>query len=140
MDWRNINFIFSLKWDFVSKWLTHDVGDKIETFFSSFLVLKGYEIMFLMLYRENMPLHITRWSVLYSRKNGIFAKWLTYLRYLPRVRSGWQDFGHVFFLAFLWTETKQQHAREWANGRNMLHPTMSCPSARGLITRPLLLL
>ena len=100
VDWRNINFIFSLKWDFVSKLLTHDVGDKIEKFFSSFLVLKGYEIMFLMLFIENMPLHNTRWSVLYSRKNGIFAKWLTYLRYLPRVRSGWQDFGHVFFWRF----------------------------------------
>ena len=56
--------------------------------------------MFLMLYIENMPLQITRWSVLYNRKNGIFAKWLTYLRYLPRVRSGWQDFGDVFLWRF----------------------------------------
>ena len=28
---------------------------KLKSFLSSFLVLKGYEIMFLMLYIENMP-------------------------------------------------------------------------------------
>ena len=95
--------------------------------------------MFLMLYIENMPLHITRWSVLYSRKNGIFAKWLTYLRYLQRVIQDDKILATLFFWRF-YGPRRSNNMQESVQTDATLHQTMSCPSARGLITRPLLLL